>query len=542
MAAAKELAANGGQGKTKRLEELKRLAPSEGEAKFSPADVGLPFPNWRQSQDVAILSCFGPGAEVLILESPTGYGKTAIAIACSVLAKKKGGGPSHALVPTKAQQLFYTSQCKEVTALFGRQNYHCVLCPSRTAANCFEEQFSDEPSRCEAADRCEYVRARTQAEESALTVLNYSLALSAPWPQHRPAPFVFLDDAHHLIEAGPSWLGCTLSPQLQRDFDLPPFPYINPSDPNAAKRACTYLQRCDRAISSLVAKKRLVTAEYLRRKIRRTLKLMEADPSIWYICSHKGGFTAKPLSARLLLPLLLKENPPLKAVLMSAAIGEISLFAEELGLEKGTYDFFETPHFLPPEKRKVYVLDVPPIGWKSTEKDYQRQAEAIASVLKEFPDWPGLILVASKKHALDLARRLARYGLHERIFVPPGTDGQHVPTDGQVQKWLKFLKGKPNGVCVSWTFWEIPCGEVRICIVAKVPFSNLKDPYERARKDFNPPLYLQRAAARLVNGLGRIRREHSSDGIAVIADQNLEKVRKFLPFSLQECLEKASFV
>ena len=78
----------------------------------------------------------------------------------------------------------------------------------------------------------------------------------------------------------------------------------------------------------------------------------------------------------------------------------------------------------------------------------------------------------------------------------------------------------------------------RICISAKIPFSDISDPFERARMNYSHSFYSLRAAWQLQQSLGRTRRGNDDDydnpetgeirGFVAIADGNWTRIKRFM--------------
>jgi len=86
--------------------------------------------------------------------------------------------------------------------------------------------------------------------------------------------------------------------------------------------------------------------------------------------------------------------------------------------------------------------------------------------------------------------------------------------------------------------------EEKITISAKTPFPGLGDEFERERMNYSGSMYLQRAAWKLEQSLGRTRRGREEDydvegerrGLVAIADGNWMRVKKYLSENFKEAL------
>src|SRR4030042_3097552 len=110
-----------------------------------PRSLGLPHDEWREHQWETIQWVKERQGHLLV-EAPTGSGKTSIAAALSV--------DRHVmtLVKTKNLQAVNYGQMYGFDVLYGRGNYPCAMEPVVSAGEC----PLDEPKRCLASNMCGY--------------------------------------------------------------------------------------------------------------------------------------------------------------------------------------------------------------------------------------------------------------------------------------------------------------------------------------------------------------------------------------------------
>jgi Rad3-related DNA helicase len=526
----------------------------------TPQDYGLDHEKFREyQQDNIEWSISLPSSSVGIIEAPTGSGKTSIAKALSTTRSVI------ALCRTKNLQDVNYGQKYGAQVLFGRGNYECIH-PDVDEAMCDECMYIDTSMhKCEWSSRCLYLLAKDAAQKSPFSALNYHYFMISRWPREIGAGAIILDEAHQLSDIVLDFVGCTITQKDVVDWDLPPIPEIKSqigviikTGPPPNKVALAWLNSA--VIAARLAykreksarnKKRMKKCQSLGIKLSATFDALRERPDDWYIKSGAHarkvmgktvpGFICKPLTARHHFSnFFLNEHTTIS---MSATIGNREAFTEELGIDD--YDMRVVPNRFNPEERKVHVLDVPRMGYKSTLLDYDKQAQAIADAILDCPgEWSGLVHVTRKREAQLLAKRLADKGLGDRMWIMPGWDGTYTPTDEQVSAWDRRRREVPNSICVTWALWEGYDGtEEKINIVAKVPFPFLGSEYERERLSYSNKWYLQRAAYQLEQGCGRTRRGFEEDygdenGFVAIADANVTRVEKYLSKSAQEALVK----
>jgi len=503
-----------------------------------------------------------------ICEQPTGSGKSAVAKAVS--SRKS----VIVLVKTKFLQEQYEQEYGG-DVLYGRQNYPCFHPDTHRGATCGECLFLEEGMH-KCPHQCAYLTAKAKAASSPFAILNYAYWMTSRRFREKHAPQVLvLDEAHSVPDEITSFCGCTITDKHRTDWQLPAFPRITEggkgmfvnTDHNPVADAMGWLEAARTKLgehylrlkgeakgdtdASRKARKRLTRCERLGRKLRTTLDALRSSPSDWFIRSGKNalrfgkdkrpGIVAKPLTARHHFKDYFLDG--YTTLMMSATIGNAHTFALECGITK--YDAKVVPHRFTPQMRPVYALDVPGMGRKATNADFEHQADAIAQAVRSVdPAWSGLVLVSRKREARLLADRLARRGLQDRVFVPPGWGSETTATNKQLQAWENRKRQVPNSLCITWAFWQGFDGrDERICIVAKAPFPFIGSAFERARMKYSGKMFLQRTAWMLEQGLGRTRRGRDEDygpgsGLVCIADRNWRRVRKYLSRSTMEAIRE----
>jgi Rad3-related DNA helicase len=498
-----------------------------------PREYGLKHEFWRIGQEDSVkwsLALSGIG----ILQAAVGSGKSAIIRA---VASQKS---VYALARTRnLQNTVYKEHGFDI--VMGRNAYPCSHLYAEegdTAQSCIYEH--EGMSRCPSSEECEYLIAKNKAKRGGKASLSYAYFLTAGWCKSDPAMCLACDEAHLLSDIVLGWTGCEITMKDVKEFYLSHPPVIEYTDGmslfhrhDPCQQAIIYLRECiqslNKQITSLskhlksnyngpTVKRRLSRAQNLLSSLQATVKAIQSNAAEWYIVSGPGvirsrvgpepGFMAKPLTARYHFPSLFLHSPV--TIAMSGTIGDPKTFAAELGIKD--YQYRAVPSNFAPEVRPIQVLDVPHLNYRSTERDYEMQADAIAKAILECPkEWSGILHVTRKREGPLLADRLAHRGLQDRVWVTP--DGA---TDTQMSAWVKHKEetnGKYGGqLCISWSMTEgVDLLDERICISAKIPFPDTSDPYEKARQNYSHSFYAQRSAWTLMQSLARTRRGFEDD-------------------------------
>jgi len=387
-----------------------------------------------------------------------------------------------------------------------------------------------------------------------------------------------LDEAHEIPGLVIEQAGTTIGEKVRKEWELPPFPNIIELDAerqalmgisiNPYSDAIEWLSKCHEKLGEKYKwlsqrredkkyRKLGRKCELLGRRIADTILALHRTPDDWFIRSgpkarrFRGGkvpgFVCKPLTARHHCRHYFLEGDR-KVVMMSATIGKIEAFTEELGIEK--YSFRQVEGAWPPETRPIHVYDAPKMSKGGLEKDQSalgKQADLMAEFIKDSPNrWSGLILVTRRAEVGALARRLAKRGLEERVFPIPGWDDMYIPTNEQVELWHRRLHRIPNSIAISCNLWTGYDGfKENLLLIGKVPFGDLSSAFNYTRMARFRKTYNLEAGNLFSQGLGRIRRgepEHYDvDGwvnkkVAVF-DGSWTRLKSYIPEGI-----KASFV
>ena len=509
----------------------------------NPQDYSLPphITSWREGQLESVLwglSLHGTG----ILSAPVGSGKTGVA---------KGVSSRKTVIALVQTKLLQTSVYKEhrFDILLGKGNYRCVNGETKFVDTCPYKKMTE----CLDYPSCAYIKAKNAAMGSTAASLNYAYFLTTNWVQRNPPDVLFMDECHILPEIVLGYIGIGISKRTILEWSLLRPPDIKATmemdlspTPSAIKGVIylrsllpiinNHLQRLENSKGQDAIRK-YSQARRLLENVTRTANLIEQDPSLWFVEGDRSSFRARPLTARYHYRELF--NVANSSILMSATVGDFDTLAQELGIS--SFVSREVPSRFNPKRRPIVALDAPKLSYRSTESDYERQADVIAQAILSFnPTWSGVIHVNKKSAAPDLADRLARKGLQDRIWVTP-----QVGTDKQLATWNVVKRSRVGPIAIAWAWHEgVDLGDERICINAKIPFGQLGDPYEKARFEYSRAFYAQRAAWSLQQQLGRTRRGREEDydtdnevrGLVAIADGNWTRVRKYLSADFVESI------
>jgi Rad3-related DNA helicase len=489
----------------------------------------LPHPLDRPYQAEVLEWILESEKKYLILNAPTGFGKSPLPAAMSIDFR------TLVLVLHKSLQSANYKQQYNFEILFGKSNYSCY----RNSDNQMKIPGIDTP-RLTAFDcgefdcNCPYQAQLLECLYSNRVCLNYAKFLATRDFADRYNPeILFLDEGHNLPDIITNYVGITLDYDnefLQCNGD------IRPKEESRLNynQAMSLFRQCARACEQ--NKPRQSNDLRLWRKWKRlSLKINSTNEILssgslkdWYYETTANKLIIKPLTAKYHFKRLF--NVADKIVLMSATIR--SSIAERLGIGEDECDYMAVPSNWPIPTRLVYDLNGPVMNynaWQDTNI-VQDLAELISDMLS--PDKSGIIHVSSKAQAHKLADSLEwslrEYGLNTYQIVIPSKD---LGTEKQYQEWSNLRS--PGCYCVSWNFHEgVDLGDDNINIMAKTPYTSLGSNYERARKDYDTAWYLEKAAYSMEQLFGRHQRgiagHYGKGKLSFIADSSWHRLKSWL--------------
>lgn len=475
----------------------------------SPRDFGVPHDYWRNGQLETVRWISRNNSDTMIVEAPVGSGKSAVGIALG-----RYGVVRILTYTLNLQDQYHDSY--DADTVKGMANYLCEINPIFNADSCL---FPDNMSNCPASASCGYLIDRDRAIASDRSALSYAYFLSGQKVHDAPAEYLYLDEAHLLPDIVRAHSSIQYTIEQLRAWDIPMYPRAQITNNKMRLRKAidwlgnvidylnTELLRLGDIPSGLLRTSR--GAALARKKAALNNKISELTrvqanalkyPHEFYVDWNDYQIRIVPLTARWFFNDLFRRDNK-KIIATSATIGNPQVLAEELGLNK--FAFHSVSSNFSPETMPIQAYsDAPRMNSRSGESAKNKQADIVAREINGLdPTWAGLIHVSSYKQANDLADRLSRRGLQDRVFIPDVKG-----TANKIAQWDDRKMRVPNTIALSPVFHQgLDAPDININIVAKIPFKAL-DKLGRARMDRNRRFYNLTAAIGLEQALGRTRR------------------------------------
>lgn len=479
---------------------------------MNPRDLGLNYDEFRPVQEYALRRIQQSQAKVIILQAPTGSGKSLIGVASGRLL----GLPTVYCATTKQLQDQLIRDFPEAKALKGRSNYiperyqppepGCQN-PSWHKPNALRVTCEDcaKPRcpHCHSVRTCPYEGAKITALMASLAVLNTSYWLSevnfvGRWDGVQGGKsyanrLIVLDEADTLESQLMSFVEVSISERRLQSLRLTPPIHKNPKDKAgqwgewlhnralpAVKRALEDAMRRVEALKSSGDTESLVRAvrderyySTLYRRLQDMSEDLTENADSWVRTDDgTGRLTFKPVTVERYGQGLIWQHG-YRFLVMSATIIVPSAFAHDLGLEDGEWEFVDLPSTFPVSHRPVYVMPSGNLTRKLERQNMSDVVEALDGILDSHPDDRVLVHTVSYSRARDVLK-LSRHASRMMTF-DSAADRVAV---------LERYKSTPGAVLLAPAMErgvDLPDDLARVVVVLKVPYPNLGDKQVAAR-------------------------------------------------------------
>lgn len=487
-----------------------------------PSDFGLPYTAWRTGQQLAIRTAQYPKTPHVVIQAPTGSGKSLIAAALTRMDERR----RVILTATKGLMDQYGGLFPFLYDIRGMSNYECLA-----ARDEFRKTFAlrrgpvmcdDGPchggARCTLKDNgCLYFDRYRSALGHRTPLTNYAFWLAIRrYGKGLGIADPICDEAHALPEQLMSACGLDIAKSL---FTSPP------PTTRAGWREWAELQ-----IHTLAPGSDDDT-RVRRNKTVETLKVLARIDDTWEWDEGDRSFRFEPVVPRLLLPLLHTFDRASTVVYLSATITPHTL--KLLAINPTDVTFHAMRSTFPVERGPVYLCPGARNDYRTSEADLGELYAAMWDFAEPRLGRNGII------HTVSYQRARQIYGaappdIRRRMVLHKGSDDLPHAVEGYRQT--------PGAILVSpsvMTGWDFPGRDCEWQMLPKVPFPNTQSRIMKARiaatEGYRDHLTMQN----LVQACGRGNRYEQDSCETAIFDENAKWfLRKFSDLAPQSFLDR----
>ncbi len=500
----------------------------------------FPFAAFRAGQGEALArarDAFAHGKRFVVVEAPTGSGKSAIAV---TLARE--AATAFVLTAQKILQDQYVRDFPDLALMKGRSNYDCLVAPTHAAAApCIVGR------RFPACDGCPYFVAKDVAMAADVTTMNYAYFLAELnyAGGFRPRELLVLDEAHNAEGALMSFVHVSIGEaQLARagiDARLPPnlgddiaFDFAASLLPELRERAHDLERELKGDLSGDAALQRLRTKQWLDGQTERLTVLLDSRDGgdvDWVVERRRTeqgeSLSFKPIDVAPFADELLFGHAE-RVLMLSATILDAPTYLRGLGIDEDEVEVIRVPSSFPPERRPIVLRPAARLTRHYLERDLPLLVGAIADVARDHEDEKGIVHAHSYRIATYVAKHLPDE-VRWRVLTHHDADGRdvalmrHLSSD---EPTILLTPSMTEGIDLAeeMSRWQVLC---------KVPYPYLGDPQVKARMERDRDWYDWRTALTVVQAYGRSVRSETDRAVTYLLDadfpQFLRRQRGRLP-------------
>jgi Rad3-related DNA helicase len=480
--------------------------PASQRMQLTPQSLGLPakFKEFRPQQLVALKRMQESTKRFILLQGPTGSGKTLIICAFQRLLKTRFlySCTTKALQKQFCDDFSYDLHSKEYAVeLKGRANYptlryahlfprinasmctskketHCRWCCDGT---CNPEGRTDDSGNeiCFAKFDCPYRVQKARAVGAQLAVVNTALFLTEAnyVGQFSGWPWLVLDEAD-LIEASllsfieleitKHWIDrLGLDPPARKTVEEA---WIDWAKNLALPSVTAELERLQNAYG-VEDMRRQQDLERMQRKL--DIFLNEVTATKWVFMPEEERWVFKPVYVSRYAEKNLWRHAD-RFILMSATIISPDEMAHSLGIPREDIDFIDLASTFPPEHRPIYYQPAANLTKKTETVERPKAIKALDDILDKYPKTNVLVHTVS----YGFARQIVSMSRHKRRMI---TYDQAVDRATKLEEFKKAPRGAVLVASSMDRGVDLPGDECDVVVIMKVPYLNLGDKQVLAR-------------------------------------------------------------
>lgn len=532
----------------------------------------FPFPGIRPAQDVAldeITRAYAEHKKFVIIEAPTGSGKSGIAMAAASWAKTlQVDHPltqpgAYILSPQKTLTAQYMKdfEINGLLELKGKANYWCTTHDTDCDSAAIINNASKEGDNRSCCMDCPYKIAKKRFIDNPIGVTNFAFYLNETQyaGQLKNRKMLILDEGHNTESQVLGFADTVISRYKTEELGLGRIPTFKPGEnlkckkwlsetfiPTAQQHMTDLtnqieMARIDSDISYLEGGKNREDLMKLIKKldswdkfICRLNRFMASDDMLNWLCftteenkrsGTKEELLIKPLTATMFADEILFDKAEM-VVIMSATILDFNFFMRNLGINPADAICVRIDSDFPVENRPVYFQKIGSMAARVDKETGMRMRELtmpkmvlfVEKLLDKYSGKKGIIHTNSYEFAKQVIIHL-RSTRHGYRVVTHTSD-----TGSREAAVLEHAEREDDTVLISPSSTEgLDLSEDlgRFCIIVKTPYAYMNE-YVTARMKRDADWYTYNTLLAMVQATGRVVRSKSDKAHSWILDSDFE--------------------
>lgn len=497
---------------------------------FEYLGINRDIDEWRLHQHEVVEKILKSNKRFIILEAPTGSGKSLIGVMVAKLMNAK----TYYLTSTKDLQNQLVNDFKFFVHLKGRNNFKCILDEKRPCNLC---PYSSMGVECPRYKDCSYVIHKQLAKYAQFVVTNYSMFLTNQTfvGDFDRADLIICDEAHTVESELMKFVGVKFTYKFFHDIGLT-FPGREDLVFERLNNAVSTMERYigdtrESSYMDLITGKKL-PHPYAVSKIERYEKNIKKikflfsvyDNDGWIVDYHRDGYHMENsyIEFKPVIPDNFAEyiyGWGDKILFMSATFPPVDIFCKGLGIDKKDVYMIKMPSVFNKENRPIIYHPVGRLSRRSWESSIGNAIMFIDKFINKHSNEKIVIHCVSYKNlkavltAIESDDIKKPYGM--RLIYHENTEDRQSAIDD-------FKECKTPALFLSPSIETGVDFKYDMChyqVILKVPYLNLGDKQIMTRMELDKKWYLSQAVMRLVQASGRIVRADDDWGITYVIDE-----------------------
>ena len=479
----------------------------------------FPLPEYREHQEetiTKILAAYKKGKKYVILEAPTGAGKSAIGMTIARIMQN-----SYYLTVQKILQSQLKSDFEKIGAvdLQGRNAYPCwlmkdklkVTIPTRADRGICYRKGKSNLDGCRG--KCYYYNQLQKAMDAPITILNFSSFLYQKYHAINrfvePRNLMIIDEAHNIEQQMMNFVEVNLK---KKDFKIN-WPdtenitdYIKEFEDKDVYEEVNTIVTEQKAIlkiaeeNSAPEKEITTICDELEKweSILKQLYILSLFNKIECVIEYDNEKVSfKPLKANYLTKMyLLNDNVAKLYLMMSATILSPTVFTKNIGLKMEEVEYITMPSTFPKENRPIILDYAGSMSYKNKTKDFPKIIKKINTIMNQYKGKRGIIHCQSFSNmkaiieGVNCSNRLT----HQNDYP-------------KKEDLLTAHRNNPESVLIGPALHEgidLPRQDCEFAAIVKIPYASFVDDKQLAlRMKADPSWYLWITALKFIQSLGR---------------------------------------
>lgn len=482
-----------------------------------------------------ISKAFDEGYQCVILDAPTGSGKSEIGASFARAAKD-----AHILTPQKILQDQYSISFPDFFSMKGRSAYPCTSDePGETCATgiCRRRKAVANPD-------CPYKLAKDKAKASDVTVHNFDSFFyqNSYGEGYGGRKLLIIDEAHNIPNKFSTFLSFTID--SRSGIQVPEATMIEEYDDFVRATAADY--RLEYNMLQQLFEAAELSVEQLSRmhdlgqslwRMDKYLVERSKDRPTEFVFDFKedGRYGPNVTFRPVMVGKFAREwlfNYGERIILMSATILDKEIFCREVGLDSSTTYYKSVPSTFPPEHRPIIKKYAGPMSYRYIDETLPNIIDIVQRIVDRFPGRKGIIQTHSEKIASYLQRNLfdARFTFNKSFHRP--------------QEMLDYHRSKEGSIIVASGLREgldLRGDLSKVQIFCKVPYPSMGDKVVKRKMELDPNWYGWITSVMFVQSLGRSVRSPKEKAVTYILDSGFggfyKRNKRFIPKYIQEAIK-----